>query len=261
MKKIVIIGIIIILLLPIFTAADMKHEEIDILSNILEDFQGEFVEGDIVFNGMILDEFIGQDQMDKIGREVVKELNIVGKEIDPYISQKLIGDYYAKEIIFEEDFSQINYYGYDKEKNQISINLNSYFNSEEKKGETYLCINIVKDDDFSKINDIIDRVESIFVKYNTDMEMTSCIIGSIDGKVSQKNMTNKVHKALKNIKGDRIDKYSDDALLSYTVYTPYIDSHMLINEEKINLNIAIRYNEYENKTYLWIGTPIITTGY
>ena len=29
----------------------------------------------------------------------------------------------------------------------------------------------------------------------------------------------------------------------------------------MNLNIAIRYNEYEEKTYIWIGTPIITIGY
>jgi hypothetical protein len=29
----------------------------------------------------------------------------------------------------------------------------------------------------------------------------------------------------------------------------------------MNLNIGIRFNEYEGKTYIWIGTPIIAIGY
>ncbi|OZV13462.1 hypothetical protein CIW83_04260 [Tissierella sp. P1] len=51
------------------------------------------------------------------------------------------------------------------------------------------------------------------------------------------------------------------SLVSYTAYTPLIESSIFSGEKKVNLNLAIRYNENEDKTYIWIGTPIITTGY
>ena len=50
-------------------------------------------------------------------------------------------------------------------------------------------------------------------------------------------------------------------ITSYTVFTPYIDNYIFFFRKRVNLNLAIRYNEYENRTYIWIGTPIITTGY
>ncbi len=53
----------------------------------------------------------------------------------------------------------------------------------------------------------------------------------------------------------------EDDILSFSIFTPYIEEYIYTGSRKMNLNIAIRFNEYEDKTYIWIGTPIITIGY
>lgn len=261
MKRVFIIAIILCLLIPIFTMADKKYKEFDLLTNVLSDLGGESFQADIVTNGIILDRFIERKEMEQLGGEILLKLGILGSEVDPLIAGNSASkNTYTKEVIYESDYSQIIYSGYDDNDNIVSIFLSSYI-YEGKLGETYLCINVIKDGDFSGINDIIEDIDLVFEKYDASMEMISCIIGLLEGHYSRDHITANINKALKAIKGSIIEEFSDGWVSSYTIYTPSINKYLTIDKKKINLNLAIRYNEYEDNTYLWIGTPIITTGY
>lgn len=262
MKKIITFGLILFLLIPIFIKAEKTDSEWDVLEEILYDLEGEPSEGDIVFNGVILDSFIKQDEINRLGEKIVENLELVGEEIDPFILQdKTIGEYYSKMVIFEEDYSQINYDGYDYNGNQIFINLNSYINEEINLEETSLSISIVKDDDFFEINDIMEKIETIYEDFNCEWDLTSCLIGKVKGKYPNEEFSDKFEIVLKHIKGNIVEEFSDEDFSSYTVYSPLIENYLIINKKKININLSIRYNEEEDYTYLWIGTPIITAGY
>ncbi len=93
------------------------------------------------------------------------------------------------------------------------------------------------------------------------MDASSCLIGTIEGKDSKEKLSEDMNRVIRGINGKIISEFEDDMILSYTIFTPRIEKILTINEKKINLNLAIRYNEYEDVTYLWIGTPIITIGY
>lgn len=262
MKKMIIFGIILFLILPGITMADEKYEDYDLLLDMVNDLQGEVQEGDIVFNGVISQEFMEEEEMVKLGEEIKVDLNLLGREIDPLIVQEeVVENFYTKEVIFDRGFSQINYNGYDGNGNAITIILSSYLDTDTLKGETYLCINIVKVSDFLEINDIIDKVRNIFKISNEPIDITSALIAELPGKVRDEDMEEKVNNTLKRYKAEVIEEYSDEFVSSYTIYSPLIEDYLLIDEKKINLNIAIRYNEYEDKTYIFIGTPIITIGY
>ncbi len=79
--------------------------------------------------------------------------------------------------------------------------------------------------------------------------------------MSIKAWKKKVKKTLKKYKGNVIEEYCDISLISFIIYTPLIKEYLLIDRNKINLNLAIRYNEYEDKTCILLATPIITNGY
>lgn len=262
MKRIIIFVLILLLLIPIFTKADDKNSDLDVLQDILYDLDGKPSEADIVFNGIIRDSFIGKDEMTYIGEELVSKLNLVGQEIDPFISQdREEGKFYAKMVIFERDYSQINYDGYDSKGNQISINLNSYKNKEIGLEETSLSISVVKEDDFSEINDIIKKIEKIYREFDSKRDLTSCLVGKIEGKYNKNDLLLNLEEVLKNTNGRIVEEFSDDDFLSYTIYSPLIEDYLTINEKKININLSIRYNKEEGYTYLWIASPIITMGY
>lgn len=260
MKKTLLFVIILSFIIPVLTLAGPKYEEKDILLSLLKDMEGEFLEGDIVINGTLTKEFMDENRLKVLGQDIKNKLGLLGEEIDPNMMDlDLEGNFYAKEEIFDIGYNQINYYGYENNQNPLTIILSSYDNGE--RGETYLYINLIKREHFFGIDDIIKKVRSIFDLFEQPLEITTCIIGSFDGKLDEKSINNKGIKALKSVKGKIVEEYKDDYLLSYTAYTPIIEKYLEIGNKKVNLNLAIRYNEYEDKTYIWIGTPIITTGY
>ncbi len=262
MKKLGIIGIILIILLPILTSADKVRGDLDIVYDLLKKTGAEFHESDTVTNGVILKKFLEEDEMKELGEEIFNNFQIKGEESHPFVEDRgALGEVYYKQLIFEDKYSQINYSGYDKNQNLISIYLSSYLYEEEIKGETYLSINIIKNDDFFRINDIMDKVESIYHKYDSIMDSTTCLIGTIKGQQPREELSKKIKKIIKDLKGNIIGEYTDDMILSFTAYTPLLKNSLTMKKEKINLNLATRYNEHEDTSYIWIGTPIITIGY
>ena len=59
----------------------------------------------------------------------------------------------------------------------------------------------------------------------------------------------------------RIEGIKDRNYISVSAYSPYIQEFIQVRGKRVNLNLAARYNSYEDKTYIWLATPVITTEY
>lgn len=261
-KRLILFAIILSLLIPVLSIAGKKHTESEVLALMLKELNGQFLEGDLNMGGIILDEFISKESVESIGEEVMYTLGLVGEELDSNRdNEDLEGKYYSKESIYDENFNHLAIYGYDVDKNPITIMISSYLSPDYDNGETTLFINLIKSGKTFNISGIMERIESIFNKFNKPVEITTCIIGTIEGKLKEADLKKSVTKSMKKVKGKIVEEYFDSSISSYTAFTPLIENSIFSGEKKVNLNLAIRYNEYENKTYIWIGTPIITTGY
>jgi hypothetical protein len=265
MKKFILFAIILSLLIPTITMAGKKYSEEDVLQGILQRLNGEFKEGDINMGGVILDRLMSKEEIEDISSKLIDQIGITGKEIDFYSDDIDItdeeGKYFIKQYSEEFESNHMIVYGYDMDKNMIELTIASYSNQDFTEGETTLFINIIKREQNLNINGIIERIADIFKSYGKPLETTTCIIGTLEGKVSGNELKKDAAKSVRKHKGKIIEEYIDESIVSYTAYTPLIESSIFSGDKKVNLNLAIRYNEYEDKTYIWIGTPIITTGY
>lgn len=259
MKKFILIAILILCLIPIFTEADHKVTEIHTLQSIMDALEGDLLETDISANGIVAKDFLDNDQLEEMAKEIREDLDLLGIEGD--VDQIPDEDYYIRQIIDDEGYKQSGYFGYDKEGNQITLILSSYLSMEESNGETYLYINMLKRDNKDGKDDIIENIRNIFAKFGEDVEITTCLIGGLDGKLSETDIDEKCTRILKKLDGQIVDTYKDDYLISYTAYTDLIDGSVTTGDDSINLNIALRYNEFKDMTFIWIGTPIISSGY
>lgn len=249
MKKIILFVLIIICLLPVLTKAEDNIGEEEVLLSMLETLGGDFYQGDISANGIIVDKFLSLKELKDLGQDIVDNLSIDRLKI------------IDSEEIDNLDYRQINLYLYDNDKNPITIIISSYSNPEENNEKTYLYINYIKKENFVEINDIIMKIKNIYLEKNKKVEITTCLIGTISGKFIEEDIVEKMTKAIYKINGEIVDEYKDSNLISYTAYTDNIDKKIFAGEDRINLNIALRYNEYDDQTLMWIGTPIITSGY
>ena len=74
--KLISLGIILLLLIPVFGFSENKYEEKDLLMGILEETGATFLEGDISLGGVILDRFIGYEEIIDIGDTIRSRLDI-----------------------------------------------------------------------------------------------------------------------------------------------------------------------------------------
>ena len=61
---------------------------------------------------------------------------------------------------------------------------------------------------------------------------------------------------------EEIDRIENDNMVSVTAYSKFLeDNYLEYLGNQINLNIGIRYSEDEDKTLIYIATPIIKLDY
>ena len=87
------------------------------------------------------------------------------------------------------------------------------------------------------------------------------MIGWLDGKLKDREWCDALQSAFKAIDAQVIDKLQTQHFASYTGFSPGIINRIQVGDQKINLNMAMRYSQYDNRTYITIGSPIITREY
>lgn len=244
-KKILLCGMITFLTFMSFTDAENEICTSDILMECLLNMEGEFLEGDINFGGDISDKFMDKEEIIKILDDIKEDIGVKGEN----------------NIIVEDDFTQAILSGMDKENRPITISLTSYKNAEIGRGKTSLFIDITalnKDENYYKLE---KDIQNIFKKFDTEAEISTCIIGTFKGELSKKEIQEKIEKGINSIEGTEKEMFENENIISISSYVPSIHKNIYSGNKKMNLNVAMRYNEYEGKTYVWIGSPIVTLGY
>lgn len=247
MKKVsVIVGFILILFVFSSCGGSQSQGE-NLLIEMTEEIGANFVEMDINFGGKLNDSFTQTRDIKIVGEKLKDEMGIVGKKLD--------------EIIAEENYNQYTIWGMDEMSDPITIIITSYRDDETGFEETSVFIDLIINTKHDRMHQIIEEKSEILKTNGIEAEITTCIVGNFPGKLSSDIINDKIRMTIEKINGKIIEDYYDENLASVSAYSPLIDRHIFIGNKKMNFNVAMRYNEYEDATYIWIGTPIIATGY
>ena len=123
-----------------------------------------------------------------------------------------------------------------------------------------ISINIINEN-YQDINDSASLLEERLRKFGLSPKVNTCIIGYFDGKLDYEEMNSISKIILRDTKAKDIKTIYDNNLISISAYSPYIDNTIEVEGKRLNMNIALRYNAYEDKTYIWFATPVITIEY
>lgn len=107
----------------------------------------------------------------------------------------------------------------------------------------------------------VKRLAGAMEGYGMRPDINICITGSIGGKLNDDELEAVCDRILKSAGADRVEGMREDGLISISAFSPVIDKTVRVNGKKVNLNVAVRYNSYEGRTYIWLATPVITTEY
>lgn len=244
MKTIKLIASFFILMLigMFISYGDNDNSEYNKLLDTFNNTQAQFKFYNIKANGCI-DYDITKNEIKDICIDIINDLGLEESDIkweEKWNSQE-------KQIYIESK----------TEERSISI-----IGIKKNSSESYIIIDILENKVYKNIVDIYTILEKSLYKYSNDVDINTCISGEFYRKLHFDKYNDILEKILYNMNAEEIDRVENDNMVSVTAYTETLDENYLeYLGNKVNLNIGIRYSEDEDKTLIYIATPIIKLDY
>ena len=128
--------------------------------------------------------------------------------------------------------------------------------------ESYIIVDILNNKVYKNIENIYLRLENELSKYSDDVDINICIAGEYTKRLQKWKISDILEKILYNMYAEKIDEVEDENFLSINAYSKLLNENNLkYLDREINLNIGIRYSEDDDRTMIYIATPIIKIDY
>ncbi len=130
--------------------------------------------------------------------------------------------------------------------------------------DTYFLVDISLDSRYPQPLEIEKTIVNYFTHLGLNYEYSMTMIGTFDEKMNTDIMRGIIENTFtaaeaQALEGIEEDEYSE--MISLSGYSPQIQNSIKLSGRKMNINGAMRYNDYDKKTYIWIGIPLIATEY
>lgn len=134
-------------------------------------------------------------------------------------------------------------------------------NEEGKEIKQYMIASITLDKDMESAQAHKKKLEKILDEYTKDSRSSANVIGTYEGKLDL-DERNEVADGILGDMGARIvTEHRDMQLYTIYAYTTYVSDFVMQEDQAVNVNIAMRYNEEEDKTYVYVATPVLGLDY
>ncbi|MCI8513357.1 MAG: hypothetical protein HFI93_01820 [Lachnospiraceae bacterium] len=106
-----------------------------------------------------------------------------------------------------------------------------------------------------------EKLEELADEYGMDTSVTLTLTGVYEGDLNRE-ARNIVSDQLLGAMGAREQEaYKSEELYTVYAYTENWQEHTVINGKKVNINLAFSYDEEQNKTFVYLGSPLILDEY
>lgn len=105
------------------------------------------------------------------------------------------------------------------------------------------------------------KVGNILSKLGGSPHLTTCLVGWLDGKLEKEAWRAKLDSAGKVLGAAAMDTFVEPGYVNSTAYSPLVPAWIAVGDKRVNLNMAIRFSPYDNRTYFVIGSPVIVGDY
>lgn len=125
--------------------------------------------------------------------------------------------------------------------------------------EYYLTVSLIDTrsaENYKVMNKLVDDLVKKPI-----IHKSTVICGHLTGQLSP-SQTNKALKTMTDAcHAQKVERLTMGSLVSISAYSPDVRQALTLDKNSVNINMALRYNSLENKTYVYVGSPLITTEY
>jgi hypothetical protein len=125
----------------------------------------------------------------------------------------------------------------------------------------HLLVTITRKGEAPALGSLAHRLPGLIGQETKEGNLSLCLTGHLAGKMDAAAMEALAQQVAQEIGGEELQCVSDGRMVSVTGYTPDLGNYLRAENLRINLNLALRYDEYLDKTVIWAGTPLIARSY
>ncbi len=176
--------------------------------------------------------------------EMKRLLRKVGQELDIEVDEKLLSTTASPELLVAGTSA-------------VQGDRQYLLTAQCSQGSTMVLISIISSErecpEFHKYQEAIRKV----VPASTAVQCTAAITGDV-GTAGRRKLIEQMFTTL----GARtIEVYEKGNTVSATGHTPLISNSLGYEKKQYNLQAAVRYNAVEDKTYIYLGSPLLLGDY
>lgn len=128
--------------------------------------------------------------------------------------------------------------------------------------EVYLVINLeTRQYNEAAVVNSKAKISRIMAEFDGIPQITTCLVGWLDGKLMKDEQDRRLGDAFDAIEAKTVSSTTTDQYVSSTGMSPLIQQKLQVGNDQININMAMRYSPLDNRTYVIIGSPVITLEY
>lgn len=127
--------------------------------------------------------------------------------------------------------------------------------------EAYLVINMETAAGKREIAEWHKKVAAILCDIGGSPRINTCLVGWLDGKLEKDEWLERLDTAGQALGAAVSDKLVQPNFASVTGYSPVFAEWVETGDKRVNLNMAMRFSPFDNRTYVIIGSPVITGEY
>lgn len=125
----------------------------------------------------------------------------------------------------------------------------------------HLLVTVTREGEAPALSSLARRLPALLGQETKEGSLSLCLTGHLPGKMDAAAMEALARQVAQEIGGAELQCVSDGRMVSVTGYTPDLGDYLRAENLRINLNLALRYDDYLDKTVIWAGTPLITRSY
>lgn len=130
-----------------------------------------------------------------------------------------------------------------------------------EKNNREVSVEITQKRDFWNIIDIRERLVDCLRLYGANPNITAFISGYSKGRLSMESRHKITDDILDSLNVNGTDGIDEEGIMSITGFSPFVPDYIICGDSRVNINIACRYSSYDDRTYFWLGTPVISSEY
>lgn len=231
-----------------------------VLTNILTGYVRPSGEEVIITN--FLSSGVAYDRLIVNGWTVLEDKNgkhDVSEKFNRLIKPLFSSNHYTTAKYTAKNSTTITAKGLIKPKVAATITLIKHNISKETPlGETYLVLSLESKDPDVPSSFLKAAMKSVL---GSKCHPSMVISGYINRNVSPRQRDILIKSVFRTLGVQNMETLAAGPLVSVTGYTPSVRNVLTVSEKSVNINMALRYSTIDNKTMVYVGSPVITSEY